>query len=51
MIVRALLDLDEVWHRRDFGDAAKALADALPAGERFSHGFSSIDSEPLNAGR
>ncbi len=45
MIVRALLDLDEVRHRRDFGDAAKALADALPAGERFSHGFSSIDSD------
>src|SRR6185312_9723753 len=43
MIVRALLDFDEVRHRRNLGDAAKALANALPAGERFSHGYSSIE--------
>jgi hypothetical protein len=49
MIVGALLDLDEVGHGRNLGDAAKALANALPAGERFSHSFSSIESESLDA--
>ena len=42
MVVRALLDLDQVRHRRDFGDASEALADALFARKGNSHACSSL---------
>src|SRR5579864_2657821 len=38
MIVRAFLHLDEVGHRRDFGNAPEVLADALLTRERLRHG-------------
>src|SRR4029077_19223516 len=48
-IVGALLNLDEVRHRSHLGDAPKAFADALPAGERLSHGFSSSEISELSS--
>ncbi len=37
VIVGALLDLDQVRHRRDLGDATKAPADALLAAQGYCH--------------
>jgi hypothetical protein len=42
MIVRALLNLDQIRHRRDFGDTPEVLADPLLAGEGNSHACSSV---------
>ena len=42
VIVGAFLDLDQVRHRRNLGDASKALADALLAGEGYCHACSSL---------
>src|SRR5262249_32857607 len=36
-VVRALLDLDQVRHRRNLVGASEGLAYALPAGERLRH--------------
>src|ERR1700737_466694 len=40
VIIRAFLDLDQVRHRGDFGNAPKALADPLFFRKRSSHGHS-----------
>ena len=37
MIVRTLLDLDQVRHRRDLGDASEAFADAFLTRKGYSH--------------
>src|SRR5205814_483342 len=42
VIVGALLNLDQVWHRRNFGDASEGSADPLLAGEGCSHAYSSV---------
>src|SRR5437899_10109760 len=42
VIVRALLNFDQIRHRRDFGDTTEGLADPLLAREGNSHACSSV---------
>src|SRR5262249_7462994 len=50
MIVRALLDLDQVWHRRHLGDAPEVPADAVFARERRDHACSSCAGANADVG-
>jgi len=49
VVVRALLNLDQVRHPADLRDAAEFLADALATGERLGHSVSSSRAEGLMA--
>src|ERR1700739_2066296 len=51
MVIRALLDLYQVRHGRDLGDAAEAFADALFARKGYSHTHSSLKSAPILVAR
>src|SRR5262249_7874940 len=47
MIVGALLNLDQIRHRRNFGDAPEVFADPLLAREGNSHACSSVCAATL----
>jgi hypothetical protein len=51
MVIRALLDLYQVRHGRDLGDAPEALADALFARQGYSHTHSSLKAAPILVAR